>query len=65
MSKLKTHKGAAKRFKQTAGGIKVRRANRSHILTKRKTDSKRRLRTEGGLLAKSDMKAATRLLRGS
>jgi len=36
MPKLKTHRGAAKRFKRTAtGGYKCRSANRNHILTKK------------------------------
>lgn len=65
MGKLKTHKGAAKRFNITKGGIKVRRANRAHILTKRSTGVKRRLRVEGNYLADSDVKAASRLLHGS
>ena len=65
MPKLKSHKGAAKRFNKTKGGIKVRRANRAHILTKRSTSAKRRLRVEGGYVAKSDERAAERLLNGS
>ncbi|HUF79083.1 MAG TPA: 50S ribosomal protein L35 [Thermoanaerobaculia bacterium] len=45
MPKQKTHKGAAKRFKVTATG-KVKRGHsmRSHILTKKTTKRKRRLR---------------------
>jgi len=43
--KQKTHRGAAKRFKVTAGG-KVRRHHslHSHILTKKTTKRKRNLR---------------------
>jgi large subunit ribosomal protein L35 len=43
--KQKTHKGAAKRFKVTATG-KVRRQHsmHSHILTKKTTKRKRKLR---------------------
>ena len=45
MPKQKTHKGAAKRFKVTAGGKVVRRhAGHSHILTKKSTKRKRNLR---------------------
>jgi len=45
MPKLKTNKGAAKRLKKTgSGGIKRRRANRNHILTKKSKSRKRRLR---------------------
>ena len=45
MPKMKTHKGAKKRFSVTASG-KVRRlkANKSHILTKKTSKRKRRLR---------------------
>jgi large subunit ribosomal protein L35 len=45
MPKLKTHRGAAKRFKKTGTG-KFRRAKayRSHILTKKTTKRKRQLR---------------------
>ena len=45
MPKQKTHRGAAKRFKTTGTG-KVRRhhAMHSHILTKKTTKRKRKLR---------------------
>jgi len=45
MPKMKTHKGAKKRFTVTASG-KVRRlrAFKSHILTKKSTKRKRNLR---------------------
>lgn len=46
MPKIKTHRGAAKRFKLTKSGkIKRGRAFKSHILTKKDTKRKRRLRT--------------------
>lgn len=44
MSKLKTHKGAAKRFKKAAGGFKRNQSHRRHILTKKSTKRKRQLR---------------------
>ena len=45
MPKQKTHRGAAKRFKVTAKGKVVRgHSNRSHILTKKTTKRKRKLR---------------------
>ena len=45
MPKLKTHRGAAKRFKVTGGGKLVRRRSmHSHMLTKKTTKRKRRLR---------------------
>ena len=43
--KIKTHRGAAKRFRKTASGkYKAGHANRSHILTKKATKRKRNLR---------------------
>jgi large subunit ribosomal protein L35 len=45
MPKLKTHRGAAKRFKKTGTG-KIRRASafKRHILTNKTTKSKRKMR---------------------
>ena len=42
--KLKSNRGAAKRFRKTAGGYKCKSVNRNHILTKKTTKRKRRLR---------------------
>lgn len=50
MSKMKTKRGAIKRFKKTAGGFKFRRANRNHILTKK--SQKRKLHLRANLLVK-------------
>ena len=45
MSKLKTKKAAAKRFKVTGTGkLKRMKAYKSHILTKKSTKTKRNLR---------------------
>jgi large subunit ribosomal protein L35 len=45
MPKLKTHRGAAKRFKKTATGKIVRAsAFKRHILTSKTTKSKRHMR---------------------
>jgi len=45
MPKMKTRRGAAKRFKVTGSGkIRRHKANKSHILTKKTTKRKRRLR---------------------
>lgn len=45
MPKIKTNRGAAKRFKRTGkGGFKQRSANRAHINTKMTTKRKRHLR---------------------
>ena len=53
MHKNKTHRGAKKRFKVTGGG-KVMRHNSmcSHILTKKTTKRKRRLRQQTEVQAK-------------
>ena len=39
--KLKSHSGAAKRFKKTGTSVKSKSANRNHILTKQSTKRKR------------------------
>jgi large subunit ribosomal protein L35 len=45
MPKMKTNRGAAKRFKVTGSGrIKRSHCMRSHILTKKSTKRKRKLR---------------------
>ncbi len=45
MLKIKTIRSAAKRFKKTgSGGFKRKHANLRHILTKKTTKRKRRLR---------------------
>ncbi|MGL4859870.1 MAG: 50S ribosomal protein L35 [Enterobacteriaceae bacterium] len=47
MPKIKTLRGAAKRFKKTAsGGFKHKRANMRHILTKKSSKRKRHLRAK-------------------
>ena len=48
MAKMKSHRGAMKRFKVTGSG-KVRRhkAYKSHILTKKTTKRTRHLRADG------------------
>lgn len=46
MPKIKTHRGAAKRFKKTGSGkIMRRRAYKSHMLTKKNAKRTRRLRS--------------------
>jgi large subunit ribosomal protein L35 len=55
MPKIKTVRGAAKRFKKTAsGGFKRKHANLRHILTKKATKRKRKLRPKG-LVSKGDL----------
>ena len=47
MPEMKTHRGAAKRFKKTGSGKIVRtRNNKQHILTKKTAKRKRRLRKD-------------------
>ncbi len=62
MPKIKTHRGAAKRFKITGTGkIKRSRANKSHILTGKPAKRTRHLRTSG-LVDKTEQKNIKRLL---
>jgi large subunit ribosomal protein L35 len=62
MPKMKTHRGAAKRFKLTAKGkVKRGHAMHSHILTKKSQKRKRNLRGTT-ILAKSDEQRVKRLL---
>lgn len=44
MPKLKTNRGAAKRFRRTATGYKHKCAFKNHILTKKAPKRKRQLR---------------------
>lgn len=62
MNKLKTHRGAAKRFKQTASGWKRKSANKSHILTKMSTKRKRQLRGTT-LVSAADKPLVDRMMR--
>ena len=60
--KLKTHKGAAKRFKVTATGKIVRaKAGGSHLLTKKSSKRKRVLKQDA-LVHKRDKKHIERLI---
>ncbi|HNV74319.1 MAG: 50S ribosomal protein L35 [Gemmatimonadetes bacterium] len=63
MPKMKTHKGAKKRFSVTATG-KVRRlkANKSHILTKKDARRKRRLRRPTTIATNGEAKVIKRLI---
>ena len=56
MPKLKTHRGAAKRFKRTKSGKFLRsKAFKQHILTSKTTTRKRRMR---GTTTVADVDAA-------
>ena len=62
MPKMKTNRGAAKRFKKTAsGGFKRGHAYHSHILTKKSQKQKRGLRGTG-MIDAADKKTVKRLL---
>jgi large subunit ribosomal protein L35 len=62
MPKMKTHRGAAKRFKSTASGLFKRgKAYTSHILTKKTTKRKRHLDTPT-LVSKADLKRVRAML---
>jgi large subunit ribosomal protein L35 len=62
MPKMKTHKGAAKRFKVTGSGKILRgKAYKSHILTKKNAKRKRRLGSDVEV-SSSDSKKVKRLL---
>ncbi|KAB7623645.1 50S ribosomal protein L35 [Alkalilimnicola sp. S0819] len=62
MPKIKTNRGAAKRFKKTASGrYKRAQAFANHILTKKSTKRKRHLRGSV-LVAKADTPALDRMM---
>jgi large subunit ribosomal protein L35 len=62
MPKLKTNKGAAKRFRLTSKGrVKRKKAYKSHILTKKAPKRKRALR-KMALINKRDEKNIRRLI---
>ena len=64
MPKMKTHRGAANRFKRTGSGKIVRqKANKQHILTKKSPSRKRRLRKDT-IVAASDAKRLNQMLQG-
>ena len=62
MPKIRTNRGAAKRFKRTASGkIKHRQSFISHILTKKSPKRKRQLR-ENIVLTLQDKKLVDRMI---
>jgi len=62
MPKLKSNRGAAKRFKRTAsGGFKRSQSHHRHILTKKDTKRKRHLRGSQ-MVHDSDVKMVSRML---
>ncbi|MEX2177950.1 MAG: 50S ribosomal protein L35 [Gemmatimonadaceae bacterium] len=63
MPKMKTHKGAKKRFKITGSGeVKRGHAFKSHILTKKTSKRKRRLRRSAMITVRGEAKRIKRLL---
>lgn len=62
MAKMKTHKGAAKRFKVTGTGKVIKfSSHKSHILEKKSAKRKRQLR-HGQVASKADSKRIKKLL---
>jgi large subunit ribosomal protein L35 len=62
MPKMKTNRGAAKRFKATGSGKIVRnKAFASHLLTRKSTKRKRNLR-KSGLVDSTNKKNVARLV---
>ena len=62
MPKIKTKRGAAKRFKIRAGGtVKRSQAFKRHILTKKTTKSKRQLRGTTAVHATDDARVRNML----
>ena len=62
MPKMKSHRGAAKRFRATGSGkLKRSKAYKRHILTKKSANTKRNLR-KSAIMSKGDQSRIARLL---
>ncbi len=62
MPKMKSHRGAAKRFRKTGTGkLTFQQRNKRHILTKMSTTRKRHLREEGEV-SKADEKRVRQMV---
>ena len=62
MTKMKTRRGAAKRFKVTGSGrIKRNKANHRHMLIRRSNKAKRKMR-QAGILKTGDAKLVKAML---
>ncbi len=62
MPKMKSHRGAAKRFKITGSGkIMKNRSHKSHILEKKSAKRKRQLR-HSQVISDNDKKRVSRML---
>ena len=63
MPKMKSHRGAAKRFKVTpTGKIRRRRANANHLLEGKTARRKRRLTRPDAKVSENDTKRIRRML---
>ena len=62
MPKMKSHRGAAKRFRKTGTGkLTFQKRNKRHILTKMSSKRKRHLR-EVGQVSKADVKRVRQMV---
>lgn len=62
MPKMKTHRGAAKRFRKTGSGkLKRSHANTSHLFVSKSPKSKRQLR-HSGMVSPGDFKRIKQLV---
>ncbi len=62
MPKMKSHRGASKRFKRKkSGSIKRKQAYKSHILNKKTTKRKRNLR-KGAYISSADLKTVSMMI---
>jgi ribosomal protein L35 len=62
MPKMKTHRGAAKRFKKTGSGmIKRAKAYASHLLSSKSPKRKRKLR-KAGMVSEVEQKGISKLI---
>jgi large subunit ribosomal protein L35 len=63
MPKMKSHRGAAKRFTITSNGkIRRRRANANHFLGKKSSSRKRKLTGSDAVVSPSDEQRVRRML---
>ncbi len=63
MPKMKTNRGAAKRFRRTAKGFKHKRTGKNHIFTSKPQKRKRQLRGFNEV-SPADRKSVDRMLPG-
>lgn len=61
MPKMKSNRGAAKRFRATAKGFKRGQSHKRHILTKKSSKRKRQLGSPA-MVAKQDVKSVKQML---